>query len=141
MPTQKKSTSKRIMTDEHKEKLAVGRNESRVINRYLEAIVAGKGKRGRKRTPESISMQIVRLDKEILSASAVQQLELTQKRFDLVAERERLNARVDLASVEKDFIKIAKSYAKRNGISYAAFREMGVSADVLKAAGISRAKD
>ena len=127
------------MTDEHKEKLAVGRNESRVINRYLEAIVAGKGKRGRKRTPESISMQIVRLDKEI--ACAVQRLELTQKRFDLVAERERLNARVDLASVEKDFIKIAKSYAKRNGISYAAFREMGVSADVLKAAGISRAKD
>jgi hypothetical protein len=86
-------------------------------------------------------MQIVRLDKEIVSASAVQQLELTQKRFDLVAERERLNARVDLASVEKDFIKIAKSYAKRNGISYAAFRELGVSADVLKAAGISRAKD
>ena len=86
-------------------------------------------------------MQIVRLDKEIVSAGAVQRLELTQKRFDLVAERERLNARVDLASVEKDFIKIAMSYAKRNGISYAAFREMGVSADVLKAAGISRAKD
>ena len=141
MPTPKKSATKRIMTNEHKEKLAVGRNESRVINRYLEAIVSGKGKRGRKRTPESISMQIVRLDKEIVNAGAVQRLELTQKRFDLVAERERLNARVDLASVEKDFIKIAKSYAKRNGISYAAFREMGVSADVLKAAGISRAKN
>ena len=141
MPTPKKSATKRIMTNEHKEKLAVGRNESRVINRYLEAIVAGKGKRGRNRTPESISMQIVRLDKEIVNAGAVQRLELTQKRFDLVAERERLNARVDLASVEKDFVKIARSYAKRNGISYAAFREMGVSADVLKAAGISRAKN
>jgi len=129
------------MTNEHKEKLAVGRNESRVINRYLEAIVAGKGKRGRKRTAESISMQIVRLDKEIVTAGAVQRLELTQKRFDLVAERERLNARVDLTSVEKDFIKIAKTYAKRNGIGYAAFREMGVSADVLKAAGICRAKN
>ena len=129
------------MTDEHKKKLALGRNESRVVNRYLEAIVAWKGKRGRKRTPESISMQIARLDKEIVNSGAVQRLELTQKRFDLVAEKERLNARVDLASVEKDFIKIAQSYAKRNGISYAAFREMGVSADVLKAAGISRAKN
>ena len=86
-------------------------------------------------------MQIARLDKEIVNSGAVQRLELTQKRFDLVAEKERLNARVDLASVEKDFIKIAQSYAKRNGISYAAFREMGVSADVLKAAGISRAKN
>ncbi len=141
MPTKNKPSAKRIMTDEHKKKLALGRNESRVVNRYLEAIVAGKGKRGRKRTPESISMQIARLDKEIVNSGAVQRLELTQKRFDLVAEKERLNARVDLASVEKDFIKIAQSYAKRNGISYAAFREMGVSADVLKAAGISRAKN
>ena len=63
MPTKNKPSAKRIMTDEHKKKLALGRNESRVVNRYLEAIVAGKGKRGRKRTPESISMQIARLDK------------------------------------------------------------------------------
>ena len=129
------------MSDEHKEKLAIGRNESRIVNKYLEAIVAGKGKRGRKRTPESISMQITRIDKEIVNAAPVQRLELTQRRFDLVEEKERLSARVDLTSVEKDFIKIAKSYAKRNGISYAAFRELDVGADVLKAAGISRTEN
>lgn len=71
----------------------------------------------------------------------MQRLELTQRRFDLVEEKERLSARVDLTSVKKDFIKIAKSYAKRNGISYAAFRELGVGADVLKAAGISRTEN
>ena len=129
------------MTDEHKEKLAIGRNESRIVNKYLEAIVAGKGKRGRKRTPESISMQITRIDKEIVNAAPVLRLELTQRRFDLVEEKERLSARVDLTSVEKDFIKIAKSYAKRNGISYAAFRELGVGAYVLTAAGISRTEN
>lgn len=128
------------MSADHKQKLAQGRNESRVVSRYLEAVVAGKGKRGRKRTPESISLQITRIDKEIEAASAIRKLELTQRRADLVLEKERLLARVDLTSVEKDFVKVAKSYAARNGISYASFRSLGVPADVLKKAGISRAR-
>ncbi len=136
----KKAPVKRAMSADHKQKLAQGRNESRVVSRYLEAVVAGKGKRGRKRTPESISLQITRIDKEIQAASAIRKLELTQRRADLVLEKERLLARVDLTSVEKDFVKVAKSYAARNGISYASFRSLGVPADVLKKAGISRAR-
>ena len=136
----KKAPAKRAMSADHKQKLAQGRNESRVVSRYLEAVVAGKGKRGRKRTPESISLQITRIDKELEAASAIRKLELTQRRADLVLEKERLLARVDLTSVEKDFVKVAKSYAARNGISYASFRSLGVPADVLKKAGISRAR-
>jgi len=128
------------MSADHKAKLAQGRNESRVVAKYLEALAAGKGKRGRKRTPESISIQIARIDKEIVNAAPIRKLELTQKRYDLVGEHERLTSRIDLTSVEKDFVKIAKSYASRNGISYSAFRELGVSADVLKRCGISRAR-
>lgn len=135
-----KKPVKRTMTADHKAKLAQGRNESRVVARYLEAISAGKGKRGRKRTPESVGMQIARIDKEIVAAVPIRKLELTQKRFDLVAERDRLTSRVDLTGLEKDFIKVAKSYAKRNGIGYSAFRELGVSADVLKHASITRAR-
>jgi uncharacterized Ntn-hydrolase superfamily protein len=128
------------MSTDHKQKLAQGRNESRVVSRYLEAVTAGKGKRGRKRTPESISLQISRIDQEITEASAIRKLELTQRRSDLVAEKERLMARVDLTSVEKDFVKVAKSYSVRNGISYASFRALGVPADVLKKAGIPRTR-
>jgi uncharacterized Ntn-hydrolase superfamily protein len=135
-----KKPAKRTMSADHKAKLAQGRNESRIVAKYLEALAAGKGKRGRKRTPESISIQIARIDKEIVNAAPIRRLELTQKRYDLVAEHERLTSRIDLTSVEKDFIKIAKSYASRNGISYSAFRELGVSADVLKRCGISRAR-
>jgi hypothetical protein len=76
----------------------------------------------------------------MLAASPIQKLELKQKRYDLVAEHSRLTSRVDLTSVEKDFIKVAKSFAKRNGIGYNAFRELGVSAEVLKRCGISRAR-
>ena len=96
--TVKKTPAKRAMSADHKQKLAQGRNESRVVSRYLEAVVAGKGKRGRKRTPESISLQITRIDKEISAATAIRKLELTQRRADLVLEKERLLARVDLTS-------------------------------------------
>ncbi len=133
-------TQKRTMSAEHKAKLAQGRHESRVVSKYLEAIGAGKGKRGRKRTPESINMQIAKIDRELTDAPAIRRLELTQKRADLESERDRLSARVDLAGVEKDFVKVAKNYAKRTGISYSAFRSVGVSADVLKRAGISRSR-
>jgi len=128
------------MSDDHKAKLAQGRTESRVVSRYLEALEAGKGRRGRKRTPESINIQLTKLEKEIESASPIRRLELTQKRFDLALEKDRLEARFDIAQIERDFIKIAKTYAHRNGISYSAFRELGVPADVLKRSGISRAE-
>ena len=42
-------------------------------------------------------------------------------------------------ALETAFVKTAAQYAQRKGISYAAWRELGVSADVLKQAGISRA--
>jgi|ERR1017187_612763 uncharacterized Ntn-hydrolase superfamily protein len=135
-----KRPAKRTMSADHKAKLAQGRNESRIVSKYLDALAAGKGKRGRKRTPESISIQIARIDKAMAVASPIQKLELTQKRYDLVTEHGRLTSRVDLTSVEKDFVKVAKSFASRNGISYNAFRELGVSADVLKRCGISRAR-
>ena len=134
-----KKPVKRTMTADHKAKLAQGRNESRIVSRYLEALAAGKGKRGRKRTPESINMQITRIDKDLAEASPIRRLELVQRRFDLVAERDRLATRVDLEGLEKEFVKVAKSYAKRNAIVYSAFRELGVSAELLKRAGISRA--
>lgn len=135
-----KKPVKRAMSAEHKAKLAQGRNESRIVSKYLEALAAGKGKRGRKRTPESVSIQITRITKEIEAASPIRKLELTQKRYDLVAEFERLTSRIDLSSVEREFVKVAKSYAKRNAISYSAFRDLGVPAEVLKRAGISRAR-
>jgi len=135
-----KRPAKRTMTADHKAKLAQGRNEARIVSKYLDALAAGKGKRGRKRTPESISMVIVRIDKEMASAAPIRRLELTQKRTDLVAERQRLLSRVDLSSLEKDFTKIAKSYAARNAIGYGAFRELGVPAEVLKRAGVSRSR-
>ena len=45
---------------------------------------------------------------------------------------------VDLTALEAGFVAAAKSYSGRKGISYAAWRAVGVSPGVLKRAGISR---
>jgi hypothetical protein len=59
--------------------------------------------------------------------------------MDLQKELEGMGNKVDLSALENDFVKTASKYAQRKGISYAAWRELGVPADVLKKAGISRA--
>jgi hypothetical protein len=49
-----------------------------------------------------------------------------------------LDTKVDLSALEAAFVKTAGAYSDRKGISYAAWRELGVPADVLKRANISR---
>ena len=40
--------------------------------------------------------------------------------------------------MEAAFTRVAKSYGERKGIAYATWRELGVSSDTLKRAGITR---
>ena len=72
------------------------------------------------------------------TADALKRLQLTQERLDLSAELENMDSGVDLAELEAEFERVAKGYAARKGISYAAFRQLGVPAAVLKRAGITR---
>jgi hypothetical protein len=129
---------KRTVTDSHKAAMAQGRTESRAISAYLEALETHRPKRGRKRTPESIDKRLTTIDASLESASPVKRLSLIQERIDLLKEQESLQAKVDLTGLEDDFVSTAKSYGQRKGISYAAWRELGVSAPVLKRAGITR---
>ena len=70
----------------------------------------------------------------------MQQLELTQERMNLEIEKARLETRADLSALEREFIAVAKGYAARRGISYSAFRSMGVPADVLAKANVRRTR-
>jgi hypothetical protein len=97
-----------------------------------------KPKRGRKRTPESIQKRLERIDAELSSSDALKRLQLVQERLDLTSELARVSDKVDLTAVEADFVAAAGPYSKRKHISYSAWRELGVSAPVLKKAGISR---
>ena len=126
------------MSDEHKAALAEGRNQGRAVRRYLEALDAHKPKRGRKRTPESMQKRLDRIDVELVSADPLKRLQLIQERLDLKQELDAAGQTVDLSGLEQEFVDAAAAYSKRKGISYAAWRELGVEPAVLKRAGISR---
>ena len=126
------------MSDEHKAALAEGRNQGRAVRRYLEALEAHKPKRGRKRTTESMQRRLARIDDELPNADPLKRLQLIQERLDLTAELEAADVKVDLTELEAEFVSAAADYSGRKGISYAAWRELGVDASVLKRAGIGR---
>jgi hypothetical protein len=135
-----KSTAKRgrTMTAQHKAALAQGRAEGRAVKSYLEALDKNRPRRGRKRTGESIKKRLSAIDAQLPDASPLLRLQLVQERMDLEKELSQLDAKVDLSSLEAAFVKTAGQYAERKGISYAAWRQLGVSAETLKKAGITR---
>ncbi|MBW3614887.1 MAG: hypothetical protein KY439_06195 [Actinobacteria bacterium] len=139
MPTAKNRT-KSPMSKEHKDALAVGRDEGRAVRRYLEALELHKPRRGRKRTPESIQRQLAAIEEDLGNADPLSKVQLIQQRMDLQKELEAKSQAVDLSELEEGFVKAAKGYGQRKGISYAAWREAGVDAAVLKKAGISRSE-
>ncbi|MET0903298.1 MAG: hypothetical protein ABWZ52_08660 [Acidimicrobiales bacterium] len=126
------------MSDEHKAALAEGRNQGRSVRRYLEALDAHKPKRGRKRTAESMQKRLDKIDVELVSADPLKRLQLIQERLDLTQELDAAGQTVDLSGLEQDFVDAAAAYSARKGISYAAWRELGVEPAVLKRAGIGR---
>lgn len=126
------------MTNQHKKALAEGRRQGAIARRYLEALAA-RPKRGRKRTPESVQKQldnvVARLAEE---TDRLKLLELMQQEIDLTAELEQMERATDIAEIEAEFVRIAAGYADRKGITYRAFREVGVPAATLHRAGIKR---
>jgi len=126
------------VSDSQKQAMAAGRADSRIVKSYLEALDQYRPKRGRKRSPETIKKRLGELENSIADADPLRRVSLVQQRIDLVNELERLDATVDISALEKSFIGVAKGYGDRKRISYAAWREVGVSAEVLKAAGITR---
>ena len=126
------------MSDDHKAALAQGRAEGRAVREYLEGVRSMKPKRGRSRTPDSIKKRLVAIDTQLADADALSELKLIQERRDLTDELAAMQAKVDIGALESAFVKVAKGYSARQGISYASWREVGVEPSVLKKAGISR---
>ena len=112
--------------------LAQGRGESVAVKAYLGSLQITK-KRGRRPTPE-------RVDELQEQAAAefdpLKRLELVQKRLDV--EKQLAAPTVDVEVLEDGFVEYAAQYGARKGITYPAWREVGVPASVLKAAGINR---
>ncbi len=126
------------MSPEHKEALLLGREEGRAVRKYLEALELHRPRRGRKRTAESIRRQLEVVEANLATADPLARLQLIQQRMDLTAELADRSRTFDLGGLEAEFVEAARRYGERKGITYAAWREAGVEAAVLRRAGISR---
>ncbi len=135
-----KSRKKTPMSADHKAALAKGREEGRIVRRYLEALESTKPRRGRKRTPESIQKRLAGIDDSLANADPLTRLHLIEERQRLESELSHTGETVDLAALEKSFVKVARPYGERKGISYSAWRAVGVSASVLQQAKIPRTR-
>ena len=136
----KTPTKKTPMSEAHKAALAQGREEGRVVRRYLEALESSKPKRGRKRTPDSIKKRLGAIEDRLLDADQLTRLNLIEERRRLEEELSQSDDTTDLSALEKDFVKVARSYGERKGITYSSWRAVGVSAATLQKAKIARTR-
>src|SRR5262249_31892272 len=126
------------MSAAHRAALAKGRNDARAVKAYLDFLTENRPKRGRKRTAESVKKRLAAIEDAIEDAPTLQSLQMAQERIDLERELQDLETPRDAADVESQFLAVAKRYSERKGITYAAWREVGVDPSVLRSAGISR---
>ncbi len=111
------------------------------MRNYLEALEAHKPKRGRKRTPDSMNKRLAKIDAEYARGRSAQAAATGPGAARSPARAEQLRATRSIsARSQKEFVEAAaKAYGERKGITYAAWREVGVPDAVLKTAGITRA--
>jgi hypothetical protein len=130
------------MAAEHKAALAKGRQQANAVRAYLDALEANRPKRGRRRTPESISKRITAIDAQYETASSLTALQLLQERKNLEVELVALqsNAGPDIDRLRRAFVKHARAYGAAKGIETSTWREIGVPVDVLREAGITRGR-
>src|SRR2546430_325964 len=97
----------RTMSDEHKAALAAGREQGRVVRRYLEALEAHRPKRGRKRTAEGIPRRLAAVEEQLATADPLARLHLVQERMDLQGQLESGGEETDIAGLESEFVAVA----------------------------------
>lgn len=127
------------MTADHKQALARGRQQGKVVRDYLDSLNQGS-KPGRKLSTRELDKRISDVQKKIdASDDAAARLKLVQQRLEY--EQRLVDAQTSSQhdEREKDFVKVVKDYSERQGIGYKAWREVGVPAAVLKRGGVSRA--
>lgn len=128
----------KVMTDEHKGKMADGRRQARIVENYLRHLEQ-RPKAQKRPSLEAISAELDEVESQLASATGVRRLTLLQERENL--QRMALEAQPeDDGALEEQFVAVARGYGDRKGISYSTWREFGVPKEVLQAAAIPRTR-
>ena len=113
---------------------AEAHRETRTVRRYLEMLCSPQQRR--RRTPEQVRERIDEISDAIdTETSPLRRLHLTQERIELTAHLDD-DIADDTAEITAAFIDVAAAFSERRGITWAAWRELGVPVDVLRAAGV-----
>lgn len=116
-----------------------GRKAAAAVGAYLEALDRNKPQRGRRVPLEQLEARLEEAKQLTESASGIPKLNAAQSVMDLQKRIADANApKQDLSQLEQGFIEWASTYADSKGISYEAFRKVGVTPVVLRKAGINR---
>ena len=140
MPPKNEAKTRKVspMSVAHKSALAEGREASRHVRAYVDALETHRPKRGRKLDPESVKKRIALIDEQLKQAAGFERLNLLADREALEGKLAGSDVVVDLTELRANFVKYAKTFGDRKGISYNTWRAAGVPAQDLKDAGISR---
>jgi len=136
-----KTTTTKVLSDDHKAALVAGRTETRIVRDYLTALATHVPKLGKQRTLKSVTTQITHVETRLADPQLdpVDRVLLTQEKLNLEAERATMEE-TRLEALEDRFIHIAKSFTDRNGLTWDAWRAANVPAPVLRKAGIQPTK-
>lgn len=119
-------------TEAHKEAMAQGREEARAVREYLKWLENPPPP-----DPDAIEDQVEALQRRIEDeTNPLQRVQLIQRRMDLEDEKALAESAPDQTEVERAFVKAVPGYTERKGLTYKAWREVGVPAAVLKEAGL-----
>ncbi|HEX9890227.1 MAG TPA: hypothetical protein VGA69_12155 [Nitriliruptorales bacterium] len=128
------------MTNEHKKALAEGRQQAAAVRDYL-AYLDRDRKPGRRLSKEEIAGKISQLGADIeVEDDPARRVELIQKRLDYEARLANIGDAPNVEALRAAFVDAVKPYSERKKISYTAWREAGVPAADLAAAGIKRTR-
>ncbi len=133
-----KGGRKRVMSEDQKQSIALGRRQNRAVDEYLRYLESAKPKRGRKRDVARVEKQLELAQAELATASGVRRLDLMQKIQNLEEELQKTKLTTDVQDIEDAFIEHAAAYSQRKGISYKTWIAVGVPAEVLMKAGIPK---
>ena len=107
------------------------RSETGVVRAYLEGLNAQKDLyQGR----YSLEDRLDKVEKRLKNSSdVIEEMLSMQKRKEIL---DLINKQPAIVALESEFVKVAKSFSDRRGISPPVWKEMGVPTDVLKRSGI-----
>ena len=140
-PWRNQKSNRSAMTNEHKAALAKGREEGLAVRRYLEALESPRPRRGRQADP-GVDQQ--EADRHRRPAGDGRPADPAPSPPGAEGPRKPswpgpTTART-WRSWRSRFVKVAKSYGERKGISYSTWRAAGVERRGLQRAGIARTR-